>query len=100
MEAQSTASAFPKERINHGAHYNSQSTMTGTVCDGYYDRGFTDAEQIRPRKGHFLKEDLAAFDASFFGFSAAEASAMDPQQRGLLETTYHALENGKSRLSS
>jgi acyl transferase domain-containing protein len=43
-----------------------------------------------------LKGDLATFDADFFNFTAAEASAMDPQQRGLLETTYRALENGKS----
>jgi acyl transferase domain-containing protein len=52
--------------------------------------------QIRSKQGHFLREDLATFDAEFFDFTAAEASAMDPQQRGLLETTYRALENGKS----
>jgi hypothetical protein len=45
-------------------------------------------------KAHFLKEDLAVFDSTFFGLTAAEAAAMDPQQRGLLETTYRALENG------
>jgi acyl transferase domain-containing protein len=45
--------------------------------------------------GHFLTENPQAFDAPFFSMSPAEASAMDPQQLGLLEATYHALENGE-----
>ncbi|KAF2192938.1 hypothetical protein K469DRAFT_693029 [Zopfia rhizophila CBS 207.26] len=44
--------------------------------------------------GHFLEDDIARFDAPFFSISPAEAAAMDPQQRRLLETTYRALENG------
>jgi acyl transferase domain-containing protein len=47
------------------------------------------------RGGHFLEEDLGCFDAPFFSISPAEAAAMDPQQRKLLEVSYHALENGK-----
>ena len=50
--------------------------------------------QIRSKKGHFITGDLGAFDAPFFSVNAAEAIGMDPQQRGLLETTYQALENG------
>jgi len=46
------------------------------------------------RGAHFLKEDLGAFDASFFSITPAEAAGMDPQQRGILETAYRALENG------
>lgn len=45
-----------------------------------------------------MKEDLAAFDASFFSITADEAKAMDPQHRLLLETSYRALENGTSSL--
>lgn len=45
--------------------------------------------------GHFLQQELGAFDAPFFSISASEAEAMDPQSRALLETTYRALENGK-----
>ncbi|KAF4632400.1 hypothetical protein G7Y89_g5719 [Cudoniella acicularis] len=43
--------------------------------------------------GHFIDQDVAAFDAKFFGVPASEAQAMDPQQRLLLEIAYEALEN-------
>lgn len=48
---------------------------------------------MNARGGHFLKESPALFDAPFFSVSPAEAECMDPQQRSLLECTYHALEN-------
>lgn len=41
-----------------------------------------------------MSEDLGAFDGPFFSITPAEAADMDPMQRGLLETTYRALENG------
>ncbi|WP_098013803.1 MULTISPECIES: non-ribosomal peptide synthetase [unclassified Streptomyces] len=37
--------------------------------------------------------DPALFDAEYFGLSPAEASVTDPQQRFLLETAVHALED-------
>jgi acyl transferase domain-containing protein len=42
------------------------------------------------RGGHFVADDPARFDAPFFSIQPAEAECMDPQQRFLLETSYHA----------
>ncbi|MBB5850246.1 SDR family NAD(P)-dependent oxidoreductase [Amycolatopsis umgeniensis] len=45
-----------------------------------------------PGRGGFL-DDIAGFDADFFGIVPGEAEAMDPQQRMLLEVTWAALEH-------
>ncbi len=45
-----------------------------------------------PGRGGFL-DDVAGFDAEFFGIVPGEAEAMDPQQRMLLEVTWAALEH-------
>jgi acyl transferase domain-containing protein len=55
--------------------------------------------QITTKAGHFLKEDIAAFDAPFFSMTAAEAEGMDPQHRFLLEVTYEAFENGAQTMT-
>jgi acyl transferase domain-containing protein/NADPH:quinone reductase-like Zn-dependent oxidoreductase/NAD(P)-dependent dehydrogenase (short-subunit alcohol dehydrogenase family)/SAM-dependent methyltransferase/acyl carrier protein len=58
---------------------------------------FVDPVPRRPGKactdaGGFL-DDIAGFDAEFFGLSPREASRMDPQQRLLLEMTREALDD-------
>ncbi|ORY67416.1 uncharacterized protein BCR38DRAFT_510284 [Pseudomassariella vexata] len=42
---------------------------------------------------YLLEEDTKAFDAQFFNISGAEADAIDPQQRFLMEVVYEALES-------
>ncbi|WP_460777678.1 type I polyketide synthase, partial [Nocardiopsis nanhaiensis] len=59
------------------------------------DRGW-DVEDMLGRPGMssgggFL-DDVAGFDAGFFGIAPREAEAMDPQQRIMLEVTWESLE--------
>ncbi|KAL8949407.1 MAG: hypothetical protein Q9222_004476 [Ikaeria aurantiellina] len=77
MEGRCAMTEFPPSRMNIDAFYNPQMSAPNT---------------IPIRGGHFIREDLGAFDASFFSITPAEAAAMDPAQRMLLETAYHAFE--------
>lgn len=71
-------SPVPPQRYNEAAFYHPNPENVGTT---------------NHQGGHFIRPDIAAFDASFFGISPIEAQAMDPQQRLLLETTYEAFES-------
>ncbi|RYP02285.1 hypothetical protein DL764_005851 [Monosporascus ibericus] len=76
--AKSAWSPIPKERFNAEAYFHPDPERNGA---------------INVEGGHFLKEDIGRFDASFFNISPNEAKAIDPQQRLQLESAYEALEN-------
>lgn len=79
-DRRNTASEAPKDRYSADSLWHPDGSRRGTVAF---------------RGGHYLTRDLAKFDAPFFNISDTEAAALDPQQRGLLETTFRALENGR-----
>ncbi|KAF7915375.1 uncharacterized protein EAE97_012202 [Botrytis byssoidea] len=79
IKGRSAWSKVPKDRFNQEAFHDPSA-------EGKPGRTSTDG-------GHFLKDDIKAFDASFFGVNPIEATAMDPQQRLLLEIAYEAFEN-------
>ena len=78
LEGRNAWSPVPPDRYNEHAFYHPNPDHNGTT---------------NHRGGHFLGQDIASFDAAFFGISPVEAQAIDPQQRLLLETTYEAFED-------
>ncbi|KAF7184331.1 hypothetical protein CNMCM7691_005083 [Aspergillus felis] len=81
----SAKSRIPEDRFNADAYYHPSADRNGSITT---------------KEGHFLKDDIAAFDAPFFSMTAAEADGMDPQHRFLLEVTYEAFENAGISIKS
>lgn len=81
----SASTDFPPDRLSINAFHEARDEHASTGM-------FT------ARGGHFLEENLSAFDAPFFSITPNEAACMDPQHRRMLETAYHALEDGELSL--
>ncbi|RAQ99355.1 KR domain-containing protein [Stemphylium lycopersici] len=77
-EKRCSSSEVPPDRFNINAFYHPNPART---------------DNMKVRRGHFIKENIKAFDAPFFSMSPAEASTLDPQQRHLLEGAFHTFEN-------
>lgn len=82
-EGKSAWSPVPLDRFNQDAYYHPDAEKPGFISS---------------KGGHFLPDDIYAFDPSFFKISAEEARSMDPQHRLLLECAFEAAENAGLRL--
>ena len=101
VEGRSARTVVPPERFNINNFYHPDEGRRDTVSAVSQNSSRFEKTvyaltpyQIPFREGHFLTQDLSSFDAPFFSITPAEAAAMDPQQRCLLETSYKAFENG------
>ncbi len=79
------------EGLLRGEDYVTKIPADRWDADEYYDPEPGVPGRSVSKWGAFL-EDIAGFDAEFFGISEREATAIDPQHRLLLETSWEAVE--------
>ncbi|KAI0133897.1 putative polyketide synthase [Xylariales sp. AK1849] len=77
-QGRSAWSKVPTDRFNHDAYYHPDKEKSGFISS---------------QGGHFLPDDIYAFDPAFFNIKAEEARSMDPQHRLLLECAFEAAED-------
>ncbi|KAH7398510.1 hypothetical protein BKA66DRAFT_605570 [Pyrenochaeta sp. MPI-SDFR-AT-0127] len=77
QEGRNASRKFPADRLGEAIYHPDSSRQDSISING----------------GHFINEELGAFDAPFFNVSVSEAMSIDPHSRALMETTYRALEN-------
>ncbi|MBF0100084.1 MAG: SDR family NAD(P)-dependent oxidoreductase [Desulfobacterales bacterium] len=80
------------EFLKSGGDAITEVPLTRWDNDRYYDPDPQKPGKISSRYGGFI-DDVDTFDAKFFNISHREAKRTDPQQRILLEETWHALEH-------
>ncbi|KAF2441997.1 reducing type I polyketide synthase [Karstenula rhodostoma CBS 690.94] len=85
VEKRCASREYPKERLNIDAFHSADTKKPGS---------------IHSKNAHFLEKNIYDFDPAFFSISPADAKGMDPCQRTLLETTYHALEDSGLSLTN
>ncbi|MEV4218610.1 SDR family NAD(P)-dependent oxidoreductase [Nonomuraea sp. NPDC049725] len=78
--------------LRDGRHAVREVPSARWDIDDYYDPDPRAPGGIYTRYGTFL-DDVAGWDAEFFGLSPREALRMDPQQRILLELAWEGLES-------
>lgn len=79
------------EYLRAGKNAVQEIPATRWDLDAYYDPMPGKPGKMYTRHGYFI-EEIAGFDREFFNIGPAEADAMDPQHRLLLETSWEALE--------
>lgn len=81
------------EVLNSNNHVYSDVCKSGRWSDEFHDS----SNMPSPGKAYVanagLLENIKQFDSNFFDIPAIEANYLDPQQRILLETSWHALEH-------
>ena len=70
------AKRVPTDRFDSTGFFHTNGSLHGA----------TDSQDA-----YFLEEDVTRFDHAFFNIQPAEAEAIDPQQRLLMETVYDSL---------
>jgi polyketide synthase 5 len=80
------------EALLRGEDFVTEVPLDRWDADEYYDPEPGVPGRSVSKWGGFL-DDVAGFDAEFFGISEREATAIDPQHRLLLETAWEAVEH-------